>query len=81
MLDLSKIEAGKMEISLETFEISEVIESVTTTIRPLAEKTGNSVVVHGDENPGVMHADQTRVRQCLFNLMSNACKFTEVGTV
>jgi PAS domain S-box-containing protein len=79
VLDLSKIEAGKMEISLETFEISEVIESVTTTIRPLAEKTGNSVVVHGVENPGVMHADQTRVRQCLFNLMSNACKFTEVA--
>ena len=81
VLDLSKIEAGKIEICLETFDLSEVIEDVVTTIRPLAEKAGNSVVVSSMQDPGAMHADQTRVRQCLFNLLSNACKFTEGGTV
>ena len=81
VLDLSKIEAGKMEVLLETFDLSEMIESVMTTIRPMAKKSGNSVVVQGMANPGTMHADKTRVRQCLFNLLSNACKFTEGGTV
>ncbi len=80
VLDLSKIEAGRMEVTPEIFDISEMIESVVTTIQPMAEKTGNNLVLHVDD-PGVMHADQTRVRQCLINLLTNACKFTEAGTV
>jgi signal transduction histidine kinase len=81
ILDLSKIEAGKMEIFLESFDVSKLIEEVKATIHPLAEKKGNQLIVDCPENPGVMEADETRVQQMLHNLLSNACKFTENGTV
>ena len=81
VLDLSKIEAGKMEVVLETFDLSDVIRSAVGTIQPLAQKNGNHLLVEGADDPGVMRADQTLVRQCLVNLLSNACKFTESGTV
>ena len=81
ILDLSKIEAGKMDLFLESFGISRVIEDVVSTVRPLVEKNGNTLQVHCAADLGTMHADLTKVRQSLFNLLSNACKFTENGTI
>jgi CheY-like chemotaxis protein/anti-sigma regulatory factor (Ser/Thr protein kinase) len=81
VLDLSKIEAGKMELYLETFHITRMIQDVVSTIQPLAEKNNNLLKVHCPDNVGTMHADLTKVRQALFNLLSNACKFTEEGTI
>jgi len=81
VLDLSKIEAGKMEMSLETFEVREVVSAVAAMVRPLVEKNGNVFEVAIDEHIGTMHADLTRVRQILLNLLGNASKFTSKGTV
>ncbi len=81
ILDLSKIEAGKMELYLETFDVSEMLEDTVLTIRPLVGKNTNTLDVHYGENLGSMHADLTKVRQMLFNLLSNACKFTEHGHI
>ena len=81
ILDLSKIEAGRMELNLETFPLAPLIDDVVKTIEPLAAKNGNQVAVHCDAAIGIMHADQMRLRQALLNLMSNANKFTEKGTV
>ena len=81
VLDLSKIEAGKMEMSLETFEVRDVVNAVAAMVRPLVEKNGNVLEVTMDEDIGTMHTDLTRVRQILLNLLSNASKFTSKGTV
>jgi two-component system NtrC family sensor kinase len=81
ILDLSKIEAGRMELNLETFALAPLINDVVKTIGPLAAKNGNQVAVHSDAAIGTIHADQMRLRQALLNLMSNANKFTEKGTV
>jgi signal transduction histidine kinase len=81
VLDLSKIEAGKMEMSLETFEVRDVVSAVAAMVRPLVEKNGNVFEVTIDEHIGTMHADLTRVRQILLNLLGNASKFTSRGTV
>jgi GAF domain-containing protein len=81
ILDLSKIEAGRMELNLETFALAPLIDEVVKTIEPLAAKNANHIKVHCDAAIGTMHADQMRLRQALLNLMSNANKFTEKGTV
>jgi signal transduction histidine kinase len=81
ILDLSKIEAGRMELHLESFALAPLIDGVTKTIEPLAAKNGNQVEVHCDAAIGMMHADQMRLRQALLNLMSNANKFTDRGTI
>jgi signal transduction histidine kinase/CheY-like chemotaxis protein len=81
ILDLSKIEAGRMELQLETFALAPLIASVVKTIEPLAAKNANQVAIHCDAAIGTMHADQMRLRQALLNLMSNANKFTERGTI
>jgi signal transduction histidine kinase len=81
ILDLSKIEAGKMDLYIETFIIQPMIQDVVTTITPLAEKNHNTLIVRTADGLGSMRADQTKVRQSLFNLLSNACKFTEHGTI
>ena len=81
ILDLSKIEAGKMDLYLETFSVSSLIEDVIITVRPLFEQDGNTLVVDVPATSGVLYADLTKVRQALFNLLSNATKFTEHGTV
>ncbi len=81
ILDLSKIEAGKMELSLETFDVAKVIEEVTATVRPLAGKNSNILDIECGPDLGNMHTDLTKVRQILFNLLSNACKFTEQGNI
>jgi len=81
VLDLSKIEAGKMGIHLETFEVSQVIDEMVTTLQPAAAKNANAIRVHLGDKLSVMRADITKVRQILFNLLSNACKFTDHGTI
>jgi signal transduction histidine kinase/DNA-binding response OmpR family regulator len=81
VLDISKIEAGKMELFLETFPLAKVIGDVATTISPLIDKKGNKLVLEYPENIGTMHADATKLRQMLLNLLSNASKFTEKGTI
>jgi signal transduction histidine kinase len=81
ILDLSKIEAGRMELHLETFLLVPVIQDVAKTIEPMASKNGNRLVIDCPADLGAIHADQTRFRQCLLNLASNANKFTEKGTV
>ena len=81
VLDLSKIEAGKMELFLEDFELSALVHDVEATIRPLVEKNQNTFEVHCPDDIGTVHADLTRVRQILFNLLSNAAKFTQKGRI
>ena len=81
ILDLSKIEAGRMELHLETFSLVPVIEDVAKTIEPMATKNGNRLVIDCPTDLGTIHADQTRFRQSLLNLASNANKFTEKGTI
>ncbi len=81
ILDISKIEAGKMTLSLETFQVSNLIEEVVTTVKPLVAKNGNSLTVNCDSNLGMMRADAAKVRQALLNLASNAAKFTDRGKV
>jgi len=81
ILDLSKIEAGKLELFLETFDVRATIEDVATTVAPLVEKNANRLEVRCAEDLGTMHADLTRTRQVLLNLLSNACKFTQRGVV
>jgi len=81
ILDLSKIEAGKMELFVETFDIALMIQEVVATITPLVKKNANTLEVHCADDLGAMRADLTKVRQGLFNLLSNACKFTERGTI
>ncbi len=81
ILDLSKIEAGRMDLYFETFEVGQMIDEVASTILPLAEKNGNRLEVKYPEDIGTMLGDLTKVRQTLFNLLSNACKFTEQGVI
>src|SRR6202023_1965493 len=75
ILDLSKIEAGRMELNLDPLPLPPLIDEVVKTIEPLAAKNGNQVAVHCDAAIGMIHADQMRLRQALLNLMSNAKKF------
>lgn len=81
ILDLSKIEAGKIEFYLEDFQIEDVVDDIAMTVQPVVEKKNNKFVVELAEDFGTMHADVTRVRQVIVNLLSNAAKFTEDGTV
>ncbi len=81
VLDLSKIEAGKMELFIESFEVDAMLDEVTATIAPLVEKNSNQLFVTRGDGLEVMHADLVKVRQMLLNLLSNACKFTENGTI
>ncbi|MEH2423785.1 MAG: ATP-binding protein [Nostoc sp.] len=81
ILDLSKIEAGKMTLYPETFEIATLIHNVVLTVKPAIEKNANVLEVDFDQQLGIMYADQTRMRQVLLNLLSNASKFTTNGKV
>ena len=81
ILDLSKIKAGRMELHLEPFALLPLIEDVAKTIEPMAAKNGNRIVADCPPDLGTIHADQTRFRQVLLNLASNANKFTEKGTI
>jgi len=81
VLDLSKIEAGKMELFLESFAVAPLVDQVATTVRPLVEKNANRLIVQCAEGVGAMHSDATRLRQVLLNLLSNASKFTDHGQI
>ncbi len=81
ILDLSKIEAGKMTLYPETFEISTLINNVVLTVKSAIDKNNNILEVYCDQELGTMYADQTRMRQVLLNLLSNAAKFTSNGKV
>src|SRR5204863_9036126 len=76
-----KVEAGKMKLFLETFEVAGVVDDVVATAQPLAEKNGNTLEVRCSPGVGRLREDVTKVRQVLLNLLSNACKFTEKGKV
>jgi signal transduction histidine kinase/FixJ family two-component response regulator len=81
VLDLSKIEAGKMGLHLETFDVSLMVDEMVTTLQPAIAKNSNNIRVRMADDVAMMRADATKVRQILFNLMSNACKFTDHGTI
>ena len=81
ILDLSKIEAGKMELFLESFDLAELIHEIGSTMDPMVRTNANTVRVELAPGLGVMHADQMKVRQALSNLLSNAVKFTHGGIV
>ena len=70
-----------MDLFLETFEVGQLVRDVEAIVQPLVEKNGNTLVVACPDDLGTMHADQTKVRQALFNLLSNAAKFTDHGTI
>ena len=81
ILDISKIEADKMEIYLESFDVGGLIEEVVTTIKPLMDKNGNTLEVLSSDNIGAMHGDLMKVQQVMLNLLSNAAKFSANGTI
>ncbi len=81
ILDLSKIEAGKMDVLIEDFEVADLIAQVQSVIEPLMTKNANTLVVECAPDAGAMRSDQTKLRQSLFNLLSNAAKFTERGRI
>lgn len=81
VLDFSKVEAGRMGLYIETFEVRAMIEEVVTTIQPLIDKNKNVLKIHHHDNVNTMHSDVTKIRQCLFNLLSNSAKFTEQGEI
>ena len=81
ILDLSKIEAGRMELYLETISVNTLIDDVVSLVKPLLEEKNNRLITDYSANLGTIHTDVTKVRQNLFNLLSNASKFTEQGTI
>ncbi len=81
ILDLSKIEAGRMDLHLEKFEIEPLIRGVEAIIKPMVDQRGNTLEINCPKNIGTMKADLTKARQNIFNLLSNASKFTEKGKV
>jgi GAF domain-containing protein len=81
ILDLSKIEAGRMDLYVEAFDVPALVRAVAAVVRPLVEQNGNTLTVHCPDDLGTITADQTKLRQTLFNLLSNAAKFTEHGQI
>ena len=81
ILDLSRIESGKMEIKLESFKIQDIVQASVQTVKPMLQKNNNTLKIQCGENLGYMVADRTWVRQTLINLLGNACKFTEGGAI
>lgn len=81
VLDLSKIEAGRMELFPEDINIKSIIDEIIDTIQPIAQKNENQLFISCPDNIGTVHVDQVKLRQSLINLLSNACKFTEKGTI
>ena len=81
VLDLSKIEAGKLDLNPETIDLAGLIDEVIGTAGQLAEKNKNRLIVEAQQNVGGLKADPMRLKQILLNLLSNACKFTKEGEV
>lgn len=81
VLDLSKIEAGKMTLDVHEVDLADLLSEVTATIEPLAARKNNRLFIHSTRAPGSLYSDSVKIKQCLLNLLSNACKFTENGTI
>jgi signal transduction histidine kinase/CheY-like chemotaxis protein len=81
ILDLSKIEAGRMELYPETFDVRGMINDLASTIQPLVDKNSNQLAVEVAPGVNAMYTDLTKVRQAMLNLLSNACKFTKAGVI
>ena len=81
VLDISKIEAGKMTVFRENFYVFHIIDDIVAVIEPLAKDNCNELEVHTQEDLGMLYSDRMKVRQILLNLLSNACKFTKDGTI
>jgi len=81
ILELSKIQAGKMEIYPEAFDLSQFIDGVVSTVKPLAQRKNNKLEVIKQDLPDSMYSDSSRIRQILLNLLGNSCKFTEEGEI
>jgi signal transduction histidine kinase/CheY-like chemotaxis protein len=81
ILDLSKIEAGKMDLFVEEFDVAAVLKDVRETVEPLVTRNGNALEVRHAPDLGAMRSDQVKVRQTLFNLLGNAAKFTKGGRI
>src|SRR4029079_7412578 len=81
ILDLSKIEAGRMDVFYETFDVVSLLNEVSTTVQPLVRKNDNRLSVNCEPDLGTLRSDQTKVRQILLNLLSNASKFTTRGRI
>src|SRR5690606_38973262 len=81
ILDLSKIEAGRMTMYLEEFDIGTLVRETEEIVRPLVEKNANTFAIDVPPGVGTMRADLVKTRQVLFNLLSNAAKFTENGAI
>jgi PAS domain S-box-containing protein len=81
VLDLSKVEADRMELHLEPFLLGQVLDSIVSTVEPLVRQNDNVLRVVCDEKLGIMHADQTKVRQIVLNVLGNAAKFTTAGVI
>ncbi len=81
ILDLSKVEAGKLELHLETFDVVDLVEEVVVTARQQARRGGNTLGIHYVDEVGSMHADRIKVQQVLLNLLNNAAKFTSGGQI
>ncbi len=81
VLDISKIESGKMELFLEEFDVQDLVNSIVQTTQPLLQKNNNRLYLEGNSTLGVVYSDLTKTRQILFNLLSNAAKFTKEGII
>jgi len=81
ILDLSKVESGKMELYIEEFDLQKVMHEIESTIKPLVEKNNNTLIIECDSNLKTMTADITKIRQILLNLLSNSSKFTKEGNI
>jgi two-component system sensor histidine kinase/response regulator len=81
ILDLSKIEAGKMSLSLEPFGVRRMVDELLDTMSPLAQQNGNTLTVHCPDDVGTMYGDSMKTQQILLNLLSNAAKFTRQGAI
>lgn len=81
VLDLSKIEAGKMEVFLEKIEVNQTIKELSSIVDPLLKNNKNTLIINLQNNVKSMYTDQMKLRQCLLNLLSNANKFTKEGTI
>jgi signal transduction histidine kinase len=81
VLDFAKIESGKMELYLETFNVPQMLIDAAAVVQPLADKNESSLAVRCDDSVGIIYADLTKVRQTLINLLGNACKFTRKGSI
>ena len=81
ILDLSKIEAGRVDVAPTDFDPAEMLEDLLETVRPMAEQNGNAIRIVGAPPAGNAHTDALKIRQCVLNLLSNACKFTRNGNI